>query len=289
MKARIRYWNAGKSRIMAFAGYKVGMRHVMVKDDRKNSLTKGDTIAWPATIIECPPVKVAGITYYKKTLSGLQKTSTIMADLDKYAKRLINQKKVHELKTPPDVAEIRLLLQTQPSKIGLKKTPEFFEAGITGTIQEKESFAKEKLGKEIEITDFTTKGTILDSHGVTKGKGLQGPMKRFGGRLRHHKSQKSRRTPGTLGPWNADRQWTVAKAGQMGFQLRTELNKIVLDVKTPESVSQPGGYQQYGNPRATCLLLKGSIQGPPKRLITLTPASRPGKNTGEGLVITHVA
>src|SRR3989338_11451290 len=293
MRARRRFWPAGKTRLLGFSGYKVGMRHVMVKDDRKNSLTKGETIAWPVTILECPPLKVAGAVYYKSVLGGLQQVSTVLSsDLDKFARRVINPKSVNskpEIINLEQISDVRLLVHTQPSLIDLKKTPEFFELGIGGSVQEKDSFAKEKLGKVLDVSEFLSKGSIVDIHGVTKGKGLQGPMRRFGGRLRHHKSEKSRRTPGSLGPWNSDRQWTVAKAGQHGFHLRTEFNKIVLDVKTPESMALSSGYQGYGNPAATCLLVKGSIMGPAKRLISLTHASRPGKNVSEGLVVSHVA
>ena len=49
------------------------------------------------------------------------------------------------------------------------------------------------IGKEIIIDEVFKEGAFLDVHGVTKGKGFQGPVKRHGIMLRHHKSEKSRR------------------------------------------------------------------------------------------------
>jgi len=42
---------------------------------------------------------------------------------------------------------------------------------------------------------------MVDSKTFTKGKGFQGPVKRFGISLRSHKSEKVIRGPGSLGPW----------------------------------------------------------------------------------------
>ena len=53
--ARIRSWaESKKAKPQAFIGYKVGMTHLLVVDNRPKSITKGDKIASPVTIIECP-------------------------------------------------------------------------------------------------------------------------------------------------------------------------------------------------------------------------------------------
>ncbi|KKS93013.1 MAG: 50S ribosomal protein L3P, partial [Parcubacteria group bacterium GW2011_GWE2_43_12] len=44
--------------VLGFAGYKAGMTHLMVLDNRPKSLTKGEEIFCPVSIIECPPMKV---------------------------------------------------------------------------------------------------------------------------------------------------------------------------------------------------------------------------------------
>ena len=187
------------------------------------------------------------------------------------------------------ISFLRLLIHTQPKLTGFKKTPEFLELGLGGTLQEQETFAKEHLGKEIAITDSFTTGTLVDIHGVTKGKGFQGPVKRFGVHIRHHKSEKTKRGPGTLGPWSGDRSWTVAHAGQMGYHLRTENNKLLLSTQQGAKITPAGGFLHYGQPKTTCVIIKGSVQGPAKRLVTLTTASRTGTQTGTGVTFSHVA
>ena len=64
---RIRNWpkvkNAG---MLGFTGYKVGMTHITIEDELKTSRTKGMEIPVPVTVVECPPIKVAAILYYRK-------------------------------------------------------------------------------------------------------------------------------------------------------------------------------------------------------------------------------
>ena len=132
-----------------------------------------------------------------------------------------------------------------------------------------------------EITvDVFEEGDFVDTHAVTKGKGFQGPMKRFGISKRSHKSEKSIRNPGSLGPWISYHYmgYRVPKAGQTGFHLRTELSKFILLIsKEPEEVNPKGGFVNYGLVKSEFVLIKGSIPGPKKRLIRLTPSWRKTK------------
>ena len=66
--ARIRTWPESKeSKLLGFAGYKVGMTHLLINDNGQNSMTKGTDIFCPVTIVECPPLKTASIRFYKNT------------------------------------------------------------------------------------------------------------------------------------------------------------------------------------------------------------------------------
>ena len=77
---------------MGFAGYKVGMTHLMINDNRKTSTTKGMEIFCPATIIECPPLKTASIKFYKKTINGSKLVSEILAEnFDKNLEKTVFQ------------------------------------------------------------------------------------------------------------------------------------------------------------------------------------------------------
>src|SRR3989338_4716057 len=68
-----------KVKPLGFIAFKAGMTHLMVNDNRPKSLTKGESIMLPSTILECPPLTVMGIAFYKHTISGWQKTATILA------------------------------------------------------------------------------------------------------------------------------------------------------------------------------------------------------------------
>src|SRR3989304_4969159 len=68
---RVRTWRVvSDAKPLGFAGYKLGMTHVFFTDDRANSPTKGENIAVPVTVLECPPLKVAGIVGYAHAKEG---------------------------------------------------------------------------------------------------------------------------------------------------------------------------------------------------------------------------
>ena len=292
--ARIRNWQSSKEiKALGFAGYKVGMTHLMINDNRPHSLTKGTDIFSPATIVECPPLKTASIRFYKNTQDGSKLSAELLADsLDKELLRKIITTK-NKGKETNDYDFIRLLCYTQPKLTGIgKKKPEIFEIAIGGDKEQQLAYAKEKLGKEINVTEVFKEGQRLDAHSITKGKGFQGPVKRFGVQLRHHKSEKSRRNPGSLGAWRAQGHimWRTAHAGKMGYHLRTEYNKIILKVgNNTDEVGVKGGFINYGVVKNPYILIKGSISGAKKRLIRLTEAIRSKNNTLEVSQITYIS
>jgi large subunit ribosomal protein L3 len=115
---------------------------------------------------------------------------------------------------------------------------------------------------------------------VTKGKGFEGPVTRFGVKRKQHKSRKSVRAVGVIGPWHpATVMYTVARAGQHGFHKRVEYNKRVLLVENTEKtpITPPGDYLHFGPVKGEYTVLRGSVPGPVKRLIRLRYAVRPPK------------
>ena len=281
---RIRNWaSSNEIKPLGFAGYKVGMTHLLINDNHPHSLTRGTDIFCPVTIIECPPLKVLSIKFYQKTISGLKLISEIIADsLYKEIDRKITipKKKGREAS---DFDFVTLLCCTQPSLTNIgKKKPEMFEMVIGGDKQQQLKFAKDKLGKELNIFEVFKEGQYLDIHSVTIGKGFQGPMRRFGIQLRHHKSEKSRRNPGSLGAWRAQGHimWRVAHAGKLGYHLRTEYNKLLIKIGTKtEEINERGGILHYGIVKNPYILIKGSIGGAQKRLVRFTDPMRPHKDT----------
>lgn len=288
--ARIRSWAGSKdAKPLGFAGYKVGMTHILVTDNRPNALTKGEEIRYPVTIIECPALKVAGIRFYKKTDGWLKAISTVLAPkLDKELSRKIKIPK--QTKKPDEITDfddLRIIVNTQPKLTGIgKKKPEIFEIALGGGKDDKLAYANEHLGKEIPVQDVFTEGQQVDIHAVTKGKGFQGSVKRFGIDLRSHKSEKTKRGPGSLGGWKAQAHvmWRIAYPGQHGYHLRTDYNKWILKISNnPKEINPKGGFVNYGLVKNNFVLVKGSIPGPRKRLIRFNLSIRPNSK-----VITQV-
>lgn len=284
--ARVRSRIAGEG-VCEFAGYKAGMTTVMITDNKPTSPTKGDEIAVPATIIECPPLKVVAIRAYnnKKALAEVR-----AEQFDKNLSRRIPEAKKRKETEIKDYDRLTLIVHTQPALTSVgKKKPDLFEVEF-GTDLGK---AKDLLGKEIPISSVFKEGQLIDVHSITKGKGYQGPVKRFGVSLRSHKSEKTKRGPGSLGGWKgqAHVMYRVAHAGQMGYHQRKDLNKWIIQIGTdPKKVNPKGGLLRYGLVKGQYMLLKGSIPGPAKRLIRMTKASRPDRNTPtEGPSVEYIS
>lgn len=295
MYPRVRFWPGNDSPLLGFPGYKAGMTHVVYTDIKKNSLTKGEEISTPVTVLECPPVKILSIRLYKTKNMTRQPATEVFVSKDKEVSRKTNtpknQKNIDSLKLD-DCDDVSIVVYTQPKLIGLKKKPEIFEIMLSGSKDEKIAFAKSNIGKEISIEQVFKQGQFVDSHAITKGKGLQGPVKRFGIDLKRHKSEKSRRNPGVIGVWSTRwHMYRVPHAGQTGFQQRTDYNKQILKISSnPEEINQEGGFLKYGVVKNTFMLIKGSLSGPKKRLIILTRASRKSRKiTEEAPEISYIS
>jgi len=262
--------------LKGFICYKAGMVSVAVKDTTPHSMTKDKKIVIPATILECPPMKILSIRFYKNS----KVVTEVMAEgLDKELKKVLRlpkkTKKIDGIK-PEIYDNIKVIVYSIVKKTKLKKTPDVIEVGINGTIEEKLNFVKENLGKELSILSFFEKGELIDLRGLTKGKGLQGPVKRFGINLKSHKSEKGVRRPGSLGPWHPARvTFRTPQAGQLGMFTRVVYNNKIIDLgKKNETVKN---IKNYGEINSEYILVKGSVQGPSKRQLLLTQALRETK------------
>ena len=275
--ARVRHHNK-KEGLAGFVGIKAGMTHVMATDNRKNAQTKGEEISIPVTIIEVPNIYVYGVRTY--TLNddsyAVAKQEKVVKAPKQLARRGPYAKKNSEKELSSEGVEfVRILASTQPNLTAASnKTANVFEMEIGGSVEEQLKFATENLGKEIEVETAIKPLQMLDVHAVTKGKGFQGPVKRFGVTLRSHKSEKVKRGPGNLGAWQSNRKDRVAHAGQMGYHTRMDFNKQVLAIKNAEDVQVKGGIIRYGNPKSKVLLVKGSVPGAKGRILRLTPNVR---------------
>jgi len=262
--------------LKGFICYKACMTSVAVKDLTADSMTKDKKIVIPATILECPPIKILSVRFYKNEKVA---TETLAENLDKELKRKIKlpkkQKKFDDTKKE-DYDDLRILVYSVVKKSKLKKTPDIVEIGLSGNYEEKLNFVKENLNKEISVLDFFEKGELVDLRGLTKGKGLQGPVKRFGITLKSHKSEKGVRRPGSIGPWHPARvTFRVPMAGQLGMFTRLVYNNKILDLGKSESKFK--NLKNYGEINTDYLIVKGSVQGPRRRQLILTKSFRKTK------------
>tara|TARA_B100000579_G_scaffold390154_1_gene364433 strand:+ start:119 stop:1129 length:1011 start_codon:yes stop_codon:yes gene_type:complete len=284
-------------KILGFAGYKVGMSHIMAVDYRKKSTTAGQEIRMPVTIVEIPPMKIIGARGYIQDTYGLRTlTEAWEKKIDKDLERTLPIPKGHNAKeawkkmSDSDLDEIRLLVHTQPRMVtGIpKKRPEIMEMAVGGgSVDAQIEYAKEMMGKEFTMSDFTQDGEMLDAIAVTTGYGFQGHVKRWGVKLLTHKNSKHRRMIGNLGPFSPGYVVsTVPQAGQTGYHQRTEYNKRLLKIgDNPDEINPKGGFLNYGLIRGSYALLHGSLPGPSKRLIRFRKAVRfHGKKTDSVVV-----
>ncbi|MEM5880130.1 MAG: 50S ribosomal protein L3 [Candidatus Aenigmatarchaeota archaeon] len=272
---------------VAFAGYKVGMTHAIVIENRKNSHLYGQNIQIPLTIIEVPPLKVLGLRIYKKTSDGLKSlTEIIHPEFDgKVLRKIKTLKPTEKQDIEKELLEksslVKLIVHTQPWLAGIgKKTPEIFEIPIGGNnVISQYNYAKSLLGKEIKIVDVFKEGEQIDVISVTKGKGFEGTVKRFGVKIlpRPHKTDKKARAVQSKGAWGMRRIFpTTPMPGQMGYHRRTEYNKQIIKISdSPSEINPPSGWIRYGLIKSSWIAIKGSIPGPRKRLIILRKAIRP--------------
>lgn len=293
---RIRYWPKIKKGpvLLGFAGYKAGMSYAIVIDDEPGSPNFGKEVVRPITVIDAPPMYIAAIRAYIKNGNGLKTLTEAWASpIPKDFERLMpipKEVKVEEdLKKIEDslskIAEFRVLAATQPRLSSVpKKKPDLMEIKIDGgTIEEQFEYLKKILGKNISAEEVFKEGQYVDVIAVTKGKGFQGPVKRWGVKILPHKSRKTKRGVGTLGAWGLKRIiYTVPRAGQVGYHQRTEYNKRIIKIgKDGGEVTPKGGFLRYGLVRGHYILLSGSIPGPAKRLIKLRHPVRQPKRVSE--------
>jgi len=227
--------------------------------------------------------------FYKNWYRSKQKAFT------KYAKNFAAGKKektfnkqVEKLKKHAQV--VRVLAHTQVRKLRLRqKKAHLMEIQFNGgTTAEKVDYAVSLFEKHLPIGDVFAENEMLDVIGVTKGKGYQGVTKRWGTRKLPRKTHKGLRKVGCIGAWHPPRVGrTVPRAGQMGYFHRMEKNKKVYRIGkagnktsattefdlTEKSITPLGGFPHYGVINEDWVMLKGSIFGPKKRVITLRKTS----------------
>jgi len=291
---RIRTWPAEeKAAVLGFVGFKAGMTHVMLVDDSEGP-AKGTEVAEPVTIVEVPPVFAYGARFYAKSANDSYLHVAYEVYDEKLAKNVgINKTKHNDISAVKDklegISDITLLAYVNPSGVGFgTKKHMRFELALGGTLQDKLALVEKVLGKEIKISEIFKPGDYVDVTSISKGKGWEGPVRRFGVARQFHKATGKVRHVGTLGPFHPPKVlYSVPMAGHLGHNYRTELNKRVLKVGSANEAKQvnvAGGFPNYGVVKNDFVVLHGSLPGAPGMLVRLRKTIRQTKPSHEPVI-----
>jgi len=308
-----------KPHLTAFVGFKAGMTHVVREIERNGSkLHKKDTIE-AVTILETPPIRVVGIVGYIETLKGLRTLTSVWAQnlAPEFKRRMYKNwyrskrkcfKKYEEkISSSPETTKllvnrikkyattIRVICHTQTQLLNLRqKKAHVLEVQVNGgSISQKVEFAQSLFEKEIKVDQVFEAGEMIDICGVTKGKGFEGVVKRFGVKKLPRKTHRGLRRVGCIGAWHPEGvRWTVARAGQMGYHHRTETNKRIYRIGegevhgatdnattdhdlTKKNITPLGGFPHYGVVKNDYIMIKGCCIGTKKKSLVLRKSLHP--------------
>jgi large subunit ribosomal protein L3e len=157
-----------------------------------------------------------------------------------------------------------------------------------GSTEEKVKFALALFEKQIPVDMVFHKNEMVDVIGLTKGHGMQGVVKRWGVTRLPRKTHKGLRKVACIGSWHPSRvSFAVARAGQMGYFHRTHFNQKIYMLgkalsteegrlsgktefdQTDKSINPVGGFPHYGYVTEDFVMIKGTVQGTRKRVVTL--------------------
>eukprot|EP00871_Galdieria_phlegrea_P002892 jgi/Galph1/3603/GphlegSOOS_G2286.1 len=305
----------------AFLCYKAGMTHIVRDVDKPGSKLHKKEVTEAVTILEAPAMVVVGIVGYLETPRGLRSLKTVWAEhlsdeckrrfyknwykskkkaFTKYAKVKYQQggesikRDLEKIKKYCSV--VRVIAHTQMRKLNIgQKKAHIVEIQINGgTVAEKVDFAAGLFEKTVSVDQVFSKDEMIDAIGVTKGKGFEGVVHRWGVTRLPRKTHRGLRKVACIGAWHPARiQYSVPRAGQNGYHHRTQMNLKVYRIAkgsnaksattefdlTEKSITPMGGFPHYGVVNEDFIMVRGSVLGSKKRVITLrkslhTPVSR---------------
>ncbi|KAK4166101.1 ribosomal protein L3 [Cladorrhinum sp. PSN259] len=181
---------------------------------------------------------------------------------------------------------VRVLAHTQIRKTPLKqKKAHLMEIQINGgSVADKVEFGHGLFEKPVSIDSIFEKDEVIDVIAVTKGQGFSGVTARWGTKKLPRKTHKGLRKVACIGAWHPSHvQWTVARAGQQGYHHRTSVNHKIYRIGkgdaddnaatevdlTKKTITPLGGFVRYGEIKNDFVMVKGSIPGTKKRVMTL--------------------
>merc|ERR1712000_88344 len=263
--------------LTASMGYKCGMTTIVRDLERPGAKMHRKEIVEAVTVIETPPMIVVGLVGYIETPRGLRSLTTVWAEhlsdelrrrfyknwyrskkkaFTKYAKKHSDNKGTSVTRELERIKKyctvVRVLAHTQ-----IRSTP-----------------LKQKKAHLMEIQTVFEQDEMIDAIAVTKGHGFQGVTSRWGTKKLPRKTHKGLRKVACIGAWHPSHvQWTVARAGQMGYHHRTSVNHKIYrigkgkDEKNAatdfdvvnKQITPMGGFVRYGGVKKRVITLRKSM------------------------------
>jgi len=304
-------------------GYKAGMSHIMREVNKPGSKLHKKEVVEAVTVLETPPMLAVGLVGYVETPRGLRTLTTVWAKhlsdqvkrvfyknwyrsqkkaFDRYASRVAdesNKDMANELERMKKFCQvIRLVCHTDMKKIKLRqKKAHMAEIQINGgTAAAKVDWGLGLFERQIAVDTVFNKNEMVDAISITKGRGFEGVVTRWGVTRLPRKTHRGLRKVACIGAWHPARvKFSVARAGQNGYHQRTEMNKKIYRIgkaarpapgedgkqapfnpnattetdPTVKAITPLGGFPHYGEVNEDFVMLKGGIPGVKKRVITL--------------------
>jgi large subunit ribosomal protein L3e len=304
-------------------GYKAGMTHIMREVNKPGSKLHKKEVVEAVTILECPPMMAVGLVGYVETPRGLRTLTTVWAKhlsesvkrvfyknwyrskkkaFDRYSSRVSeenNKDLEQELARIKKYCQVvRLICHTDIRKCKLRqKKAHMAEIQINGgDVSAKVDWGFELFERKIPVDTCFSQNDMIDAISITKGKGYEGVVSRWGVTRLPRKTHRGLRKVACVGAWHPARvKFSVARAGQNGYHHRTEMNKKIYRIGaaarpadsklegadafnanattehdlTIKSITPLGGFPHYGEVNEDFVMIKGSIPGVKKRVITL--------------------
>merc|ERR1719156_236704 len=189
---------------------------------------------------------------------------------------------------------IRAVCHTQIGKIKIgQKKAHIKEVQINGgTTEQKVDFAMGLFEQEVKVADVFAQDEMCDIIGSTRGKGYNGVITRWGCSRLPRKTHRGLRKVACIGTWHPARvQFQVPRAGQNGYHHRTEINKKIYRIGknakedangamteadlTEKGITPMGGFAHFGEVTQDWVMVKGTVSGSKKRIITLRKSLLP--------------
>merc|ERR1719158_1579747 len=189
---------------------------------------------------------------------------------------------------------IRALCHTQIGKVKIgQKKAHIKEIQVNGgTTEQKVDFAMGLFEQEVKVADVFGQDEMCDIIGSSRGRGYNGVVTRWGCTRLPRKTHRGLRKVACIGTWHPARvQFQVPRAGQDGYHHRTEINKKIYRIGkalkdepnnaqteadlTEKGITPMGGFPHYGTVTQDWVMLKGTVMGAKKRIITLRKSLLP--------------